>query len=156
MKTKILISAVCLLFVISCKKEMPAETPEKTVPVAEETLPEAPKTECYSVNKNGNIISMELNYQEENNVSGTLSYALQEKDANVGTFVGQIKDSILVADYTFQSEGVKSTRQLAYKFKGNQIVEGYGDMNENGTRFKDISKLDFDSKMPLIKGDCAK
>ncbi len=155
MKSKIFLSIAIILIAAACKKETPTQTPEKTVPIAEEVLPETPKTECYEVNKNGNVISMQMNYNQDN-VSGSLTYAIREKDANTGTFTGQIKDSILIADYTFQSEGMKSTRQIAYKLKGDQIVEGYGDMNEDGTKFKDVNKLDFDSKMPLYKVDCAK
>lgn len=158
MKKQILLSASILLLLIGCKNE-PKETPKPTVPVAEETVPkteiDVPKTECYSVNKNGNLISMELNYSKDG-ASGTLNYALKEKDVNAGTFVGQVKDSILIAEYTFQSEGVESKRQIAYKLKGNRIVEGYGEMNNEGTQFKDVSKLNFDSKMPLERISCSK
>ncbi len=160
MKKSIVLSlAIFAMLLSGCKKETTTETTtettEQTVPVAEDVLPETPKSECYSVTKGSTVISMELNYDGDN-ASGTLNYGIAEKDKNTGTFVGTIKDSILVADYTFQSEGVESTRQIAYKFKGNQIVEGYGDMNADGTRFKDVSKLNFDGKMPLVKVDCAK
>lgn len=154
MKSKIVLSIAFVLLLIGCKKETPSETPEKTVPIAEEVVPEKPKSECYEVNKSGNIISLNINYDTDK-VTGTLSYALQEKDKNTGTFEGQIKDSIIIADYTFQSEGVESVRQIAFKLKGNQAIEGYGEMNNEGTRFKDATKLNFDGKMPMDKVECS-
>lgn len=153
MKTQILSLLTIALVATGCKNET-KDTPAPTVPIVEEVVPETPTTECYAVTKSGTVISMQLTYNKDS-VSGTLTYAIMEKDRNTGSFVGQVKDSILIADYTFQSEGVESTRQIAYKFKGNQIVEGYGDVNEDGTKFKDISKLNFDGKMPLDKVDCA-
>lgn len=151
MKSRILFSIAFACVLIGCKKETPAP-----VPATKEIIPALGKTSsaCYEVNKSGNIISLRINYNDDK-VDGTLSYALQEKDKNTGTFEGQIKDSIIIADYTFQSEGVKSVRQIAFKLKGNQAIEGYGDMNDEGTRFKDIAKLNFDGKMPMDKVSCS-
>lgn len=153
MKSRILFSIAFALLLTACKKETSAPVPatKELIPVIEKT-----KSECYEVNKYGNIISLQLNYGAGDKVSGTLSIALQEKDKNTGTFEGEIKDSIIIADYTFQSEGVKSVRQIAIKLKGNQAIEGYGEMNDQGTKFKDITKLNFeDGRMPMNKVDCA-
>ncbi|MGV3696056.1 hypothetical protein [Flavobacterium sp.] len=153
MKSTILSITLFALLMTACKNDS-KETPEQTVPISEEKVTEKADSECYEVNKYGNIISLRINYDSDN-VNGTLSYALQEKDKNTGTFVGQIKDSIIIADYTFQSEGLESVRQIAFKLKGNQAVEGYGEMNSQGTRFKDVSQLNFDGKMPMEKVTCS-
>lgn len=151
MKSRILFSIALTSLLISCKKETPAP-----VPAEKEVIPKVEKetSACYEVNKYGNIISLHINYDNDK-VDGTLSYALQEKDKNTGTFEGKIKDSIIIADYTFESEGIKSVREIAIKLKGNQAIEGYGDMNNEGTRFKDVTQLNFDGKMPMNKVPCS-
>lgn len=142
------------LLLIGCKKEIPENTSPITEEVkSNETKSDKPKEECYSYNAKGSVISLQLHYNE-NNVSGSLTYALKEKDSNTGFFTGTIKNNILVADYTFQSEGTESTRQVAFQFKDGKVFEGYGDMNQEGTRFKDATKLNFDSTMPLDKTIC--
>ena len=82
-----------------------------------------------------------------NSITGTLVYILKEKDKNKGTIRGNMKGNILVADYTFMSEGIQSTRQVAFKKEGNSFVEGYGDFNN-------IDSLKFNSSMKLVEVDC--
>ena len=156
MKRQIVFSIVFALLLIGCKKET-KETPAKTVPIAEETIPDPNdnKTECYLYNESGSVISLELSHNE-NNISGNLTYALKEKDSNNGVFIGQIKNNVLIADYKFQSEGTESTRQIAFLIKDNQLFEGYGEMNKDGTKFMDVAKLKFNYTMPLKKTDCPK
>lgn len=38
--------------------------------------------------------------------------------------------------------------------KDNQLIEGYGDLNEDGTKFKDVNSIKDTSTMPLTKVDC--
>lgn len=109
---------------------------------------------CYVYNDDNNHISLEFN-EIGPTCKGNLTYAFAEKDKNTGTFVGQLKDGILLADYTFQSEGMESVRQVAFKVSKDTLIEGYGDMNAEGTAFKDIKQLSFTSTMPLVKSDCA-
>jgi hypothetical protein len=156
MANKTLSIIIFALLLIGCKKE----TTKPTVPIAEEALPDKTGTNgstsvCYLYNEFGSVVSLELD-NDEGNASGSLMYGLKGKDSNHGVFVGQIKDSILIADYTFVSEGIKSKRQVAFKLKGDQLFEGYGEMNEDGTKFKDASKLEFNLTMPLSKTVCPK
>lgn len=113
------------------------------------------RTICYAYNAKGSKIEMKVNF-DGSNISGTIDYALAEKDKNTGTFTGKITNGILLMDYSFQSEGVKNMRQLAFKLVDNQLIEGYGEMTNDGTRFKDINKLQFTSNMPLSKVNCPK
>ena len=151
MKKFILFAIALTILLTGCKKE----TPEALTPITETAKPQQPKTECFSFEQNGSAVSLQMQ-TIENDVTGTMVYALAEKDRNTGNFKGTIKNNILIADYTFQSEGVESTRQIAFELKDNKLIEGYGEMNEDGTKFKDITQIKFDSKMPLSKTDCAK
>ena len=82
-----------------------------------------------------------------NSITGTLVYSLKEKDKNKGTIQGNMRGDILVADYTFMSEGIQSTRQVAFKKEGNSFIEGYGD-------FKNLDSLNFNTSMKLVEIAC--
>lgn len=149
MKKYILLPIVFTMLLTGCKKE----TPETTTPVTEVSKTDEPKTECYSFEENGSSVSLKME-TIGNEVTGTMVYSLAEKDKNTGTFKGTINNNIILADYTFQSEGVESIRQIAFERKGDKLIEGFGGMNEDGTKFKDVNQLKFNSTMPLSKLDC--
>ena len=154
---RILILSIMLLSLSNCKKASTIENEEPTVvsgEITEENTAQ-PSTECYVYNANGGKIELQMN-TNNNDVNGTLNYELKEKDSNKGTFVGTINDSILIAQYTFQSEGTESIREIAFLIKDDQLIEGFGDVTteENKTKFKDIKTLKFSSSMPLIKTSC--
>ena len=107
---------------------------------------------CYIFNDGKNNISLEIT-DIGNEIKGNLMYAFAEKDKNSGKFSGKVNDGILIGTYTFQSEGKESVREVAFKVENNKLIEGYGDLNEDGTAFKDATKLNFTSKMPLTKTD---
>ncbi|HEV8082519.1 MAG TPA: hypothetical protein VGP55_04920 [Chitinophagaceae bacterium] len=91
-------------------------------------------------------------------MTGTLVYNFYEKDKNMGTIQGEIKDETLFADYSFSSEGVQSVRPVAFKKEGEDLLEGYGETeNQNGKlRFKNIESLDFTHSIKLRPFDCEK
>lgn len=139
----------------SCKnKEEKADDTMMEEPMEEE-MAMTPTLEkgCYMYNENGSMVNLEIT-KTDNPVEGNLTYALAEKDKNIGTFNGQFNDGKLAGTYTFQSEGVESKRQVAFMLKDNQLMEGYGEMNEDGTMFKDVNSVNYSSTMPLIKKDC--
>ena len=149
----ILTIAFVTLFV-NCKKETSeTTTPVTTTPITEDTKTVTAKKECYAYDAKGSKIELQLQYNTDN-ITGTLNYALSEKDKNTGTIKGKIENNILLVAYTFQSEGMESTRQVAFQLLDDKLVEGYGEMNKDGTHFKDVSKLKFTSTMPLSKVDC--
>lgn len=138
------------MLLIGCKKETPATTPAKAT---EEKKPVLLKKECYSYDAKGSKIELRIEYKGSD-VTGTLTYALSEKDSNKGTFVGKLENNILLLDYTFQSEGTESTRQVAFQVINNTLLEGYGEMTLDGTHFKDVAQIKFTSTMPLKKIEC--
>lgn len=150
MKSKILFSIFITILLTGCKKEI---TNTKTI-IATDAKSAIPQTECYSYNGNGNKIELQLHVTSDS-VSGTLNYSLAEKDSNTGTLKGKLVNNVLIADYTFQSEGMESLRQAAFKLKDNKWIEGYGEMTKDGTHFKDVAHLKFTPTMPLSKINCS-
>src|SRR5690242_4917141 len=63
--------------------------------------------DCYGYTSVNDTIILKLIYVGES-ITGTLVYKLHEKDKNMGTIQGRMQGDILVADYTFMSEGVMS------------------------------------------------
>ncbi len=106
----------------------------------------------YNYEQNGSTVTLQLTV-DGNKASGNLLYTLKEKDRNSGTFVGEIKDEILLADYTFSSEGILSVRQVSFKLTNASAIEGYGEVEEiNGKMvFKDPANLEFGTGLVLTK-----
>lgn len=152
MKKQILFSVTILLLLIGCKKGDVIVFGKSVSVEGKETQV---VSECYSYEKEGTSISMQIETTGED-VIGAMAYSLAEKDKNAGLLKGKWEKNILVLDYTFLSEGTESTRQVAFALKDGQLIEGYGEMNEDGTAFKDISTLKFTSTMPLSKINCPK
>ncbi len=152
---KIITLSFVILTMISCRNR-DSKTENRNAAFEEITGKTVTFSEpaCYAYNDGNNHISLEFT-DIGPTLKGNLTYAFAEKDKNTGTFVGQLKDNVLLADYTFKSEGVTSVRQVAFKVSKDTLIEGYGDMNAEGTAFKDIKHLNFTSTMPLVKGDCA-
>ena len=110
---------------------------------------------CYSYVNNKDSVTMNIDIND-NTVTGELEYRLYEKDSNTGTIQGIIKGDTLFAEYSFISEGISSVREVAFLKKGNNWVEGFGDVEENNGKmiFKDISALQFNSNIVLAEVPC--
>ena len=109
---------------------------------------------CYRMIIKNDTALMSLNHAGDS-VSGSLSYNWYEKDDNNGTFRGVVKnDTLIVADYTFQSEGTSSVRQVAFKIKDSILQQGYGEliMKNDTSFFRDVNLIIFDTKNPFKKG----
>lgn len=111
------------------------------------------ETGCYEYKDDGNTIKMEIT-ESNKKVIGNLNISYAEKDANYGKFIGIIDGDKLIGVYTFSSEGKESSREKFFLVKDNQLIEGYGELTENGTEFKDVNNLSYTSTMPLKKVDC--
>lgn len=90
------------------------------------------------------------------NITGVLIYKLDGKDGNKGTIQGHMQDSLLVANYSFISEGQASERQVAFKLINGNFVEGYGESvpDKDKVRFKDPKALNFDGIIKLSPVKC--
>jgi len=121
--------------------------------VVKENTPVA-NTVCYAATGD-NTINLKLQING-NDVTGNLLYQLKEKDSNKGDLTGQLKGDTLLADYTFMSEGVQSTRQVIFLLKDNVAAEGYGDMEDKNGKmiFKNTGAVIFGKGIKLQKVAC--
>lgn len=113
--------------------------------------------ECYAVYSQRDTVFLHLKIANKQQVSGTLQYKFYEKDRNGGVFKGIIKGDSLIANYTFISEGITSSRELVFLKKGDAYLEGYGEIiekNSGKVSFKNHKELKFDDSMLLSKTDC--
>lgn len=151
---KLIVLLFAAFTMLNCKnKEQKIENSNASPQeVAEETTTTL-NMGCYIFDDGKNAVSLEIT-ENGTEIKGNLTYALSEKDKNSGNFTGELKDGILIANYTFQSEGIESIRQVAFKVVGDKLIEGYGELNNDGTTFKDQKNINFISKMPLTKTDC--
>lgn len=110
---------------------------------------------CYKMIFNADTATLRLNVIDSF-VTGDLSYNLVAKDRNDGSIKGVIRDSLIIADYTFRSEGMMSVRQVAFKIYGTTLIEGHGELNTKTDtfRFKDVNNLTFQKERPFVKTPC--
>ncbi len=154
---KLLILSLLILSFFGCKNNTSKE--QNTLEEKEVVTAEKPSSllqlGCYSYNANNNAINLEIT-NLENGINGKLTYGLDGKDSNSGTLNGKLKGDKLFGEYNFMSEGVESKREVAFLIKDNQLIEGFGELNENGTAFVDENNISYTSTMPLTKTDCDK
>ena len=158
MKKVLAITTLVLTVLISCKKETTTTEPVQITPSPpkEAEIAEPAGDQCYAWRANGSVIEMSFNVNSHQEVNGKLSYNLVGKDKNEGTLIGNMKDDTIVADYTFNSEGTSSVREVVFLQKDGTLIEGYGDVVQANDKvsFKDKTKLKFDQKNTLTKIDC--
>ena len=98
-----------------------------------------------------------LNLHIQDSVAtGRLKYNRYQKDTNVGEIRGTIRDSLIVADYTFQSEGMTSVRETIFKIHNNTLEEGMGKVAivNNKVIFTNKDSLKYDAAHPFVKVPC--
>lgn len=112
-------------------------------------------TACYASIEGKDTLSIRIETLG-NDVRGQLSYNFFEKDDNEGTFKGEMHGDTLIADYTFQSEGVESVRQVVFLQENGGFVEGYGETTTRDGRmvFENPGSLEFDRGMVFQKVPC--
>lgn len=154
MKNYLLLATLALAAACTPEKSEQTDTNHETV--ATEVAETAESSTCYAAILGRDSLLLRVERMSDD-VTGDLSYNFYEKDDNKGTLVGQMHGDTLLADYTFQSEGTESVRQVAFLKKGEGFVEGYGDAEEmNGKMvFKNTSTLDFNSGTAFKKVLCA-
>ncbi|WP_187270114.1 hypothetical protein [Pontibacter qinzhouensis] len=146
---------VCFAGLVACQgnpDSATTSTPEDPEPLKQQE----PAEQCYSYTSNTDTIWLHLTNTGSNAVSGTLVYNLHEKDKNTGTISGQMSGDTLFADYAFQSEGSNSVREVAFLKKGNTMVEGYGEVEEQDGRmvFRNRGNLTFGDATVLTETAC--
>lgn len=113
------------------------------------------REDCFQYIKGNDTIRLRIQ-PDEVNVAGELSYLFYEKDKSWGTIMGTLRDSLLVAEYKFVSEGDTSVRQVVFKRFEEGWKEGYGETNEvDGiVVYKNIDSLDYSHDTNLVSMPC--
>jgi hypothetical protein len=153
MKRLLIISVV---FFVACNSQTETKSENTADTLNNSVETSAPSINgCYMSILKQDTATLRIN-ENAGLISGDLTYDRFEKDSNKGTFKGEIKDSLIIGDYTFQSEGNSSVRQVVFKISGANLIEGYGDINMSGdtATFKNISQLNYQNDQPFIKTDC--
>lgn len=101
---------------------------------------------CYVATLGKDVYTLTIGSQTGKSFGGTLSFKNYEKDSSSGDYVGTYNDGILLGDYSFNSEGMTSLMQVIFKKSGNDFVRGYGDVDETGTRFTNLSTIEYDTQ----------
>lgn len=155
MKIKRIISVLIVLITFTnCKNNSETNKTKHFTQTITNTVPQdLLELGCYAYQENNNSITFEIT-DIKTIITGKLIYQLAEKDINDGTFEGVLIDDILLGDYTFQSEGTTSRREVIFKISNNQLIEGYGDMDEEGICFINTDHVTYSSTMPLTKTNC--
>ena len=114
-----------------------------------------PLTQCYEWTVNKDSAYLKITYMD-NAITGDLVYDWKEKDGNKGTIEGYVDNNLVVAWYTFQSEGITSVREVVFKVDGSKLIEGVGESVAltDTMKFKDKSKLEFFDDRPFEKINC--
>jgi len=153
MKRSIVLLTVIAGFIAACQNKTPEQRID-SLATAPDTTAMADKS-CYAYIKNKDTVSLSLT-KAGNAVTGELNYNFYEKDKNSGTIAGVIKGDTIIADYTFNSEGISSVREVIFIKKGDVLAEGYGPAEEKSgkTVFTDKTKLKFDDYIKLSPIPC--
>lgn len=116
------------------------------------TEDKTPSYQCYGSYTDTDSVFLKLTFLGDE-VTGDLTYKLYEKDKNQGRLQGVMHGDTLLATYQFTSEGKTSTRDVAFLKQGNDLVEGFAPMDEEGVHFKSINDIDF-AGIVLQPGEC--
>jgi len=109
---------------------------------------------CYVAHLQKDIYTLVLQSENAGAVAGMLAYNNYQKDSSSGSFNGTFNDDILLGNYSFDSEGVRSDRQVIFKKVGNSFVQGFGPVViVNGKEIFETDKITFDSNSTFIKSD---
>ncbi len=159
MKTHLLIFvSLATITFSSCKNETKKEELEIIAPEEADIMENdvnATEIACYRYASEKDTVLLQMENMNDE-VAGTLSYNYFEKDKNDGTFEGKMVGDTLRANYTFDSEGTTSIREVLFVKKGNKLIEGFGEMEDadGKMKFKNNTKFTFNDAMALKEINC--
>lgn len=112
---------------------------------------------CYEMVLNRDTAHLQMQVRDST-VSGNLDYRWFRKDRNNGHFTGIIRDSLIYADYTFDSEGISSVREVIFRIKDSTLQWASGDITQKEGKvvFTEPASVHFDSIAPFFKIPCKK
>jgi hypothetical protein len=110
---------------------------------------------CYVSQLKQDVYTLILKSTDENTVTGKISFNNFEKDSSSGSFNGTFDNNILLGNYSFDSEGMHSNRQLIFKKVDAGFVEGFGEVKSLGDSevFADLNKITYEPNLTFVKSD---
>lgn len=152
MSYKILSTLALAALLFSCQENT---SKDKTAAGPAKATGPASGMGCYEYLNKADTVTLRL-IREGNSVSGVLIYHLDGKDLNKGTLQGVMRDNLLIANYSFMSEGTASERQVVFKYDQGTLTEGYGErlVQNDKEVFKDLPSLKFDGQIQLKETKC--
>lgn len=110
---------------------------------------------CYQMTLKRDSATLDLSIQDTT-VTGRLNYIFFEKDQNHGTIKGVLRNDVIYADYTFESEGKTSVREVIFKVSGDTLIPAYGDLTQKDNKVIFVNKeaLQYNDLHPFIKVAC--
>ncbi|GGD36016.1 hypothetical protein [Flavobacterium orientale] len=144
---------VCLFVIFfSCERSIKKQAAEV---VSSEATTAALTLSCYEMSDGDSQVKLKIT-DVSDSISGYLNYSLSGKDKNTGTVKGVIQGAIFYGVFDFVSEGIASSREVAFKIQEGRLIEGFGDIEVSGNqaRFKNKSLLTFSESIVLQQVTC--
>jgi hypothetical protein len=148
MVKNILIALIVLALIVGGYKYYQNKELATEVPVTTESV-----TGCYIAKLSQDIYTLKIDSQNGDNITGSLKYNNFEKDSSSGPLTGTYKNNILLGDYSFDSEGMHSVRQVIFKKDGENFIQGFGAVTVVGDKetLNDTSDITYDPKSTFVK-----
>ncbi|NMH26780.1 hypothetical protein [Flavobacterium silvaticum] len=151
------ISFAIAISLIGCNKKEEIKAGESPIKTETDTIVSSSETEknCYEFVQQKDTISLSYN-QTGNKVNGELHFKNFEKDSSHGKVEGIFSGDTLKLDYTFQSEGTESVREMNFLKNGLSLIMGTGDMEDKDGKmsFKNQKHIKYIDAIVLVKADC--
>lgn len=111
---------------------------------------------CYVATIAKDVYTLKIESHEGLTVAGTLAYKNFEKDSSSGTLTGVYDGTVLLGDYSFNSEGMTSLAQVAFKKTLDGFVRGFGDTQTVGNKemLIDTTNLSYENSPTFVKTAC--
>lgn len=110
---------------------------------------------CYLYTVNKDTFQLAITAVDKNDIEGSIIYNFYEKDDSKGTFNGHFDGDILKGDYTFQSEGSTSVREVIFKKTKTGFVEGTGEVKfvDNKAVFSQPGSISYENGIAFTKSE---
>jgi hypothetical protein len=110
---------------------------------------------CYVAHIQKDMYALIVQSEEKGVITGKIAFNNFEKDDSSGSFTGTFNQNILFGDYSFNSEGMRSDRQLIFKQVGGNFIEGFGNVKTAGDTemFADINTITYDPNVTFTKSE---
>jgi|GEM_PF-3089546 len=110
---------------------------------------------CYEMTMKRDTATMQLSVRDSI-ITGKLNYRFYKTDWAEGFLNGVIRDDLIIADYTFSSEGLTTLREIIFRIHDNALWQGVGDLTERDGKVVYVNRdnIQFNSPNPFVKVDC--